>query len=152
MFQDIKLRHPNLPGEVWIVPAIQEVLQGFRQTGFMSKEAGGILLGYRRGPHIEAVECSLPMPADVRRRHSFERKDCGHQALSDARWQDSGGTITYIGEWHTHPSKTPTPSPIDRFEWGKLRNFHTEPLVFLIVGTEQWYLELNNVNWTVALS
>jgi integrative and conjugative element protein (TIGR02256 family) len=27
--------------------------------------------------------------------------------------QDSFGTITYLGDWHTHPEPNPTPSQID---------------------------------------
>lgn len=136
-------------GELWLVPSVQQHLDGFRQTGFQSREAGGILLGYRRGPHIEILEGSAPLPRDTRHRNSFERNDPGHQALTDARWKDSGGTVTYLGEWHTHPSTIPSPSPTDRVEWDKLRAFYREPLVFLIVGTDKWYVELDGINWTV---
>lgn len=149
MLQDLRLRDANVVGEVWIVPAVQELLLGFVQSGFRSKEAGGILLGYRRGPHIEVVEASTPLPGDIRKRHRFERCDAGHQAFSDFHWKSSHGLITYVGDWHTHPERTPTPSPVDCCEWGKLKSFYCEPLVFLIIGTAEWCVEFEPVRWVV---
>ncbi len=42
-------------------------------------EAGGILIGSYRGPHIEIVDCTTPMLFDRRRRTLFDRRDPGHQ-------------------------------------------------------------------------
>ncbi len=77
------------------------------------------------------------------------RKDPGHQKISDTGWKESGGIITYLGEWHTHPVKTPSPSSTDRYEWSKLCAFYSDPLVFLIVGTERWYIELSGISWEI---
>ena len=149
MFTDIKLRQVGAPGELWLGPSVQELVFQFRQTGALDKEAGGILLGHRRGCHIEVLEGSAPMAGDIRRRNSFERKDPDHQAVSDDRWKASNGTITYLGEWHTHPAEMPTPSPTDEIEWGKLGKFYRDPLVFLIAGTDRWYVELNRSKWLI---
>ena len=149
MLDDLKLRHPDLPGEIWVCPTVQTIIFSYRQVGFFSKESGGILLGYRRGPHIEIADLSIPMAIDVRRRYRFERKDPGHQLLSDARWETSGGTMHYLGEWHTHPEVNPMPSPLDRCEWGKLKNYYADPLVFLIAGTEKWHFEFGSRVWKV---
>lgn len=152
MLSDLKLTHPNLlSGEIWLCQSVQLLMLKYRQTQFFDKEAGGILLGYHRGPHLEVVEASEPMPLDIRRRNSFERKDPGHQDLSDARWGASSGTIVYLGEWHTHPCLKPSPSQTDSYEWGKLVDFHREPLLFLIVGTEYWYVEFKAANWIVSM-
>jgi len=150
MLNDLKLRNPELQGEIWICPAAQNVILGYRQTGLHSKEAGGILVGYRRGPHIEIVETSFPLALDVRRRNSFERKDPGHQAFSDNHWEASGGTMNYVGEWHTHPEVKPSPSNLDRSEWNKLKKRYEDPLVFLIAGTSHWYLEFGSHTWTFS--
>lgn len=149
MLNDLKLRKPELSGEIWVCPTVQEVILDYRQTGFLAMEAGGILLGYRRGPHIEVVEATSPMALDVRRRHSFERKDPGHQAFSDIHWEVSGGTMNYLGEWHTHPEVKPSPSHLDRSEWGKLMNRYADPLIFIIAGTVQWYIEFGSRTWTI---
>ena len=107
-------------------------------------------MGYRRGPHIEIVDVTTPMLFDVRKRCSFERKDLGHQRICDSRWESSGGTMHYIGEWHTHPEMRPTPSSIDRREWGKLKNYYCEPLVFIITGTNEWYIEFLSCKWLIV--
>lgn len=148
MLDDLKLRDPELSGEIWICPATQNVILNYRQIDHHSKEAGGILVGYRRGPHIEIVETSCPMALDVRRRNAFERKDAGHQAFSDGLWEASGGTMNYVGEWHTHPEVKPSPSFLDRSEWKKLKKCYKDPLVFLIAGTDYWYLEFDSHTWT----
>lgn len=151
MFNDLKLRNLELHGEVWICPSVQNVILGYRQISIHSMEAGGILLGYRRGPHIEIAETSFPLALDVRRRNSFERKDTGHQAFSDSQWEASCGTMNYVGEWHTHPEAKPSPSPLDRSEWKKLRSRYDDPLVFLIAGTDYWYLEFGAYTWTISV-
>lgn len=148
---DVKLRHPALPGEVWICPETQEIILQYRQTGCFSREAGGILMGYRRGGHIDIQEASVPMSKDIRRRHGFERLDPGHQALADRRWKASGGTVLYLGEWHTHPCPTPHPSSIDRTEWTKLTATHQTPLTFIIGGTRDWYVECGTASWVVPM-
>lgn len=149
MLQDLKLRSLDLPGEIWICPSVQELILSYKQVGCITKEAGGILMGYRRGSHIEIVEATAPLPMDIRHRHSFERKDPGHQATCDARWESSNGTIRYLGEWHTHPTPRPTPSSIDCVEWAKLLKFFEEQLTFVIAGTTEWYIKSADIHWTV---
>lgn len=150
MLNDLKLRNPEFEGEIWVCPIAQKVILGYRQTDFLSKEAGGILMGYRRGPHIEVVEVSAPMTRDIRRRCGFERRDPGHQAFSDTRWDSSGGTMHYLGEWHTHPEVRPSPSSLDRSEWDKLKSRYEDTLVFLIAGTAQWYIEFGSLTWAFS--
>ncbi len=90
-----------------------------------SREAGGILLGFYRGPHVQIMHCTTPLPADHRLWNRFERRDPGHQVEATRRWRDSGRTMTYVGEWHTHPEAKPTPSFIDKWNWRKIARRHT---------------------------
>ncbi|MGY3582600.1 hypothetical protein [Bradyrhizobium sp. USDA 4350] len=60
-------------------------------------EAGGILIGCYRGPHIEITDCSLPLRRDRRARLRFDRDDPGHQGLANRRWTESGRTHTFVG-------------------------------------------------------
>lgn len=126
---------------------MQALLLQYRQAGIFAKEAGGILLGHRRGPHLEVIEATAPMTGDIRRRHSFERLDPGHQVRASTRWRVSDSTILYLGEWHTHPCSKPSPSGVDNREWGKLVRTNEGPLIFIIVGTEFWYVEFGKVSW-----
>jgi integrative and conjugative element protein (TIGR02256 family) len=126
-------------GRIKVTAAVLRVMQSYAQHGRRATEAGGVLLGrYLQGSADVVVDAvTVPMPGDKRSRYSFYRAKARHQAAIDATWQASGGTCTYLGEWHTHPETYPTPSGIDTTDWRRrLRtdDYHDE-LFFLIVGT-----------------
>jgi len=106
-----------------------------------NREAGGILIGSYRGPHIEIVSCTSPMPQDIRTPVLFNRRDPGHDREAKRRWQESGRVQTFVGEWHTHPEKMPLPSRTDRVTWSAVMKSHApHSLVFLIRGfAGAWY-------------
>ncbi len=104
-------------------------------------EVGGVLLGSYRGPHIHVVNVTQPQERDRSSFNRFWRRPDGHQTMAEAAWLGSGRTVTYVGEWHTHPEPVPRPSWIDRMEWSrKLAEQHRD-LVFLIQGQLDVYLE-----------
>ncbi len=118
--------------EIW------RLLEPFRQLQPDSPEAGGVLLGYRRDPHIEITLTSTPGSKDVRRRFFFERLDECHQRFCSTAWSSSDGYIDYLGEWHSHPESQPNPSALDLREWrrlGKTRKSR-DALILMIVGTD----------------
>lgn len=107
-------------------------------------EAGGLLIGEYRGPHVEVVKCTTPFAGDFRSRSRFVRQDPRHQSIATAEWTASGGTLNYVGEWHTHPELHPTPSHIDRRSWvDKIRSRTPLPLVFLIAGAASVHCTLS---------
>jgi integrative and conjugative element protein (TIGR02256 family) len=106
-------------------------------------EAGGILLGCHRGPHVEILECTEPMRQDRRTRYGFVRRDPGHQRAALAAWNASGRTVSFVGEWHTHPEEIPSPSRVDRNTWADLmRQRHADALIFMIAGRSDLYCAL----------
>ncbi len=105
-------------------------------------EAGGVLLGARRGPHLEITDLTTPYPRDVRKRTYFDRRDSRHNAYAYKRWLGNNRKVGYLGEWHTHPERTPSPSTLDIGEWRQLVKPHGPDLVFLIVGTDDIWLGL----------
>lgn len=126
-------------GRIKVTAAVLHVMQSYAQHGRRATEAGGVLLGrYLQGSADVVIDAvTVPMPGDKRSRYSFYRAKTRHQAAIDAAWQASGGTCTYLGEWHTHPETHPSPSGIDSTDWQRrLRtdDYHDE-LFFLIVGT-----------------
>lgn len=115
------------------MPNVIERLQSYRQLSPLSYEAAGVLIGERRGNHIVISAMSEPGPGDIRSRFSVDRKSPHHQALINELHSTSGGTMNYLGEWHTHPEKFPTPSSVDKSSWR--RNLTpAEPMVLIIVG------------------
>lgn len=73
-------------------------------------ETGGIILGERATAAGDIVIHHLvgPGPKAKRRFRSFEPDTAYTQIELERAWFASGGAITYLGDWHTHP-------------WGPLR-------------------------------
>ena len=119
-----------------IEPKVLQRLITFRQLDTSAPEAGGILLGYRRGPHIHVSDVTVPTKRDVQRRFAFFRHATDHQRVATRRWKQSGETMDYVGEWHTHPEDDPSPSGIDLQHWREIASVAPRPMIFLIVGRQ----------------
>lgn len=118
-----------------------EPLTHWRQHGCLSREAGGLALGYIdiETGGLLAEKLTLPGRGDKRSRTGFFR---GPRHQEEAvEWHRSTGTRgTMLGLWHTHPEPIPYPSGTD---WADLSNvldrgtYNGPGLVYLIVGTAQ---------------
>ena|SRR5882672_5087629 len=127
-----------------LTDAVTARLLGFRQSNGGDLEAGGVLIGARRGPHVEVVDATVPQTGDARTRISFVRSAVPHRSLARAIWRKSGKVHGYLGEWHTHPEHVPSPSFTDKAGWRALAEETTAPLVHIIVGTATlsvWYCD-----------
>jgi len=120
--------------KVLIEQPVLELIRRYRQDGATSLEAGGIFLGFRRDAHLHIVEATTPFPTDHRSRFRFSRRDRNHQNVATRQWRSTGGTMDYLGEWHTHPEEHPQPSSLDRSEWMKICRGRMTTMVFAIVG------------------
>ena len=130
----LRLNPRDPSGRVLVEGDVFERICAFRQDDQFKPEAGGILMGYRRGPHLHVTDLTTPQSGDRRTQFGFDRKDERHQAYALTKWRQSGGQLDYVGEWHTHPENTPTPSTIDIREWRIICANHTGAMVFLILG------------------
>lgn len=117
-----------------VEPHLLERLAAFRQMETSAPEAGGILMGYRRGPHTHVTEATAPTAGDVQRRFGFFRHATHHQRVALCRWKESGETMDYVGEWHTHPDDDPSPSSVDLKHWREIAQASSRPMVFFIIG------------------
>jgi len=142
-------------GYLLIPPTITNLWSTYRQYNPDSLEAGGILLGRRRHPHIELTMITHPHNGDIRRRHSFDRFSSKHGDIAVSTWSDSHRYIDYLGEWHTHPEIMPYPSSIDISEMSQIAAFRTDAMLSVIIGINQlWigmfqgdaYMELRQLN------
>ncbi len=128
---------------VLLQTTILRLLDTYRQVSSMSLEAGGVLLGYRRDPHLEVMRITEPGVGDRRKRTFFDRRDSCHQKGAIQAWRDSGRFIDYVGDWHTHPEPSPIPSNVDLEQW-RLLPVRTEidPMLEIIIGTEDMWIGL----------
>jgi len=135
---------------VLIATDVLAIFDKYRQRTDSSTEAGGVLLGLRRGSHFEIVAATEPLSTDRRHRIHFQRFAEGHQATAMSLWTASKGTIGHVGEWHTHPEPAPTPSWIDRREWRIVasRPRSMTAVVAVIVGTLDSYVAVVHADGT----
>lgn len=125
-------------------PQVLSVFWKYRQRFFWQPESGGILLGRRRGRHLEVLAATEPSPHDKRFTYFFSRGVEGHAEAAEQAWIRGGHQVDYLGEWHTHPQTIPTPSSMDRAEWCKLVQQHPDmtTLLTVVVGTKELRVEL----------
>jgi len=114
----------------------------YQQDEPSKKEAGGLLLGryIKNSNDIVIDKVTIPFGHDIRKRYFFLKKDLQHQIIIDQEWESSEGTCNYLGGWHTHPERTPSPSSFDIESWRKkivLDSFDHHSLFFIIVGIEE---------------
>lgn len=134
--------HPFLGPDAFVLieDTVWSIVQPYAQISKTASEAGGILLGYRRGKHLHITSATKPQNDDVRERFRFLRQDKQHEVIARKVWNESGLTLGYIGEWHTHPESSPIPSPIDLREWGKILTRQQECMAFVILGTQSCWI------------
>jgi integrative and conjugative element protein (TIGR02256 family) len=118
---------------------VLEVFKRYLQTG-RRNEAGGILLGRIYDGNTVVVEvATTPNKEDKAGRYFFDRSRNAAQEIVTCLWEQSGGEIVYLGEWHTHPERNPSPSPRDKDMIRSMFNdtkMETNSLILTIVGLE----------------
>lgn len=140
----------NEPGEIWeisnsgylyIEQVVIDTISSFKQIPIKSDEAGGLLIGHFKPPHLHITNLTTPMPKDKASRTQYCREDPGHVKRLKSLYNLSSGKLNLIGEWHTHPERTPTPSSIDLNQWRKLqKKWPGQVTIFLILGTTGFWV------------
>jgi len=130
---------------IFISDSALEIIKSFKQFGTTENESGGILLGQISDKGIYILRASTPNKFDKSSRYSFECNKDAAQVIINYEFQNSGRKTIYIGEWHTHPEKNPTPSGVDKsmiigqFKKNKLN----EPFLILIIqGLSEFYIAI----------
>lgn len=77
-------------------------------------EVGGWLLGYWASDRATLVVTHGTPPAARGTAFGITISGTGHRKRFDEAWARSGGHVTFIGDWHTHPGGPTIPSHTDR--------------------------------------
>ena len=95
----------------------KELLNMFysREQSSGEVEVGGILLGkYDIQSHTYHIsEITMPSKKDSAGFSFFVRSKKSAQKVINKAWKKSKGIVNYLGEWHTHCCRHPTPSFTD---------------------------------------
>lgn len=147
---DIVWMNPNTGGLVVVDLGLIEMLMSYRQIEQTAPEAGGFLVGTYRPPHFLIEDVTLPGAKDVRTRSSFVLKDASHFVDVKKQWSQSGGVVSVVGQWHTHPEAVPKPSRVDRLTADQFECAQGQSRIQLIVGINDLWCGHMNSHGVVA--
>ena len=105
---------------VTIIPTVEGRIRELSRASVDGNETGGVLLGHGPDKHGLIVVARAGEPGEkAQRSPDFFLRDRVHaQQLADEAWRESGAV--WVGEWHTHPTGLPTPSPRDLATYSSL--------------------------------
>jgi integrative and conjugative element protein (TIGR02256 family) len=119
-------------------------------------ETGGALLGWRAGPR-QIVVSSLtgPGPKAEHAPRTFRPDARWQQEMIDEAYRRSGRTVTYLGDWHTHPSGSPTLSPRDISTLRRIARAKEarapRAVMAVLGGGPDWTISIRQLNGAWAL-
>ncbi|MDY5060455.1 Mov34/MPN/PAD-1 family protein [Staphylococcus simulans] len=116
---------------------VEQEMYKYRQVNKEMNEAGGILQGLRlKNGNLVVTNLTTPQPGDIQTRNFYKKNKEYHQQISDDIWNNTNRTTVCIGEWHTHPEKTPIVSTLDLDSWKNnvLIQKSENIFIFVIVG------------------
>jgi integrative and conjugative element protein (TIGR02256 family) len=104
-------------------------------------ESGGVLLGYidvGDKKHIQVLKQVGSGPKALHERRRFEPDGEWQARRIAAAYENSGYSVRYLGDWHSHPSGSGKPSKLDRSTASKIaaepRADTPHPLIVILHG------------------
>jgi len=125
-------------------PTVFKIFHAYKQKKVCDAEKGGVLMGklYPSSNKI-IITHALICKNQKSSRYGITLNTKYLQKKILKIWEESEGTITYLGDWHTHPENNPKPSILD-FKTFVLNYFTSKfdqnLLLYIIVGN-------NKKNW-----
>lgn len=140
-----------MPGTCWIRrAALEDLLAEARRWPL--RETGGALLGRRKG-ELTVVETVLgPGPGASHGYSHFEPDGAWQQVQGERIYAQSGRTVAYLGDWHTHPRGGPYPSGQDRHTARMIARdvAFRAPWPLYAIAAKRWY-QLREPGWTLRM-
>lgn len=110
---------------LWIAESVVDRLHELSEAA-TPEETGGLLLGYTAADGTKVLRDAIgPGPRASHASATFDPDQAWQTAELARRYLQSDGVLGYLGDWHSHPGATGTPS---RRDLGTLR---------LIANTEE---------------
>lgn len=104
-------------------------------------EVGGWLLGWWAEDRASLFVTHATPPASRGTPFGVTISGRGHRRFFDEAWNHSGGHVTFLGDWHTHPGGHALPSERDRAAAAVLADnpdFGTSEPLLAITATPRW--------------
>lgn len=137
---------------VWIADPVVVAMQNEAQRRFPN-ESGGVLLGFVDAGNDNAVCIRRqlgPGPNAVHERHRFEPDSAWQARGIAAAYRDSGRTLSYLGDWHSHPKGGSRPSRLDRTTARAISAHNaariSRPLMLILCGKpDEWEIHAHRL-------
>jgi integrative and conjugative element protein (TIGR02256 family) len=135
-------------------PTVVEFLEKHRQRNWFANERAGQLFATIDGNVVAVSEATGPRRGDRADHISYDIDRKAAQREIDDRYEKG---LHYIGDWHTHPQKTPGPSTTDILSMARLfctSSHQLNIVAMLIVGTggpEAWWCSAHDGDGMTAL-
>jgi integrative and conjugative element protein (TIGR02256 family) len=106
----IHLAIPESDQRLIVSPSVVDHILSYRQHKFWHREAGGQLFARLSKYEVFVSQVTGPRPSDKRTRYSYipDRKLEQQEIIEQLQ-----RGFVYVGDWHTHPQRIPSPSPTD---------------------------------------
>lgn len=136
--------------------AVLDRFHRYRQVRLWQKEAGGQLFAELESSRIVVIEATGPRRTDRRTRTTYVPDRAAEQReIVDMRTKG----LHYVGDWHTHPEKSPAPSWPDETSIADCFANSTHNLnafVLVVVGTAKppdgLYVAIHNATSNLRLA
>lgn len=140
------MRTPIIP-YVEITQEVLEVLDEHKQIE--GPEMAGVLMGVVLGNNRYRIKKVSPsMTIDGATRTGCKRDAKIANLFVQEQYEQSGHTCVYMGEWHTHPEFTPTPSSVDISSVINIYHLPNNNLPFIILCI----IGLENIYWGYVIN
>jgi integrative and conjugative element protein (TIGR02256 family) len=103
------------------------------------KETGGVIMGYKQTHNFYITHLIGPGPKAIHSARSFIPDDEYHEREIACVYNSSNGKLTYLGDWHTHPTEGAYLSELDKSTLRKIANYKPARLpkpLMLILGSQ----------------
>lgn len=137
------LQRVNRETRVWLQASAGERMLELASRA-EPEETGGLLLGYWGGSQDEVVvvEATPPGPQAVETEDAFTPDYEHDRQVVAQRHRSSGGRITYLGDWHSHPESEIAPSIRDLRTLRRIADVEAAqvkiPIMALVGGDKAW--------------
>lgn len=135
-------RFPCREQQIVLAASVLQTFSEFRQSDLMQPESGGLLFAEIRLPDVYIADATSPIPTDKCSRTCYIPDRKPQQKIIKDLFKQG---LHLVGEWHTHPEPSPTPSSVDYLSMSQsflLSTHELNSFIMIIVGNHESQLNL----------
>lgn len=119
--------------KVWLSSHVMQLMCDYARD-LSPLENGGIVLGWRSGKDRIVVDIRGPGPSALHGRHCFIPDHTWQVTEIHRAFEESGGDLDYLGDWHSHPDGVAEMSNLDSATLLRISRRVKEPLMLIVAG------------------